>query len=100
MLTAMPFRGKFVHHGKNTIEISCQDTNQYAFFIQTAKPVSREEVLSKMHEPENLDAARMRMRRIVRGHPSIISLSLPEFNYALSSLKVKCWMTWMTKCRP
>ena len=58
--------GKMVVAGKNTIEISCQDVHPFAFCIQIVRPVKKEAVMSQMHPPEKLDAAIMRMRRIVR----------------------------------
>lgn len=58
---------KLVVLERNRVEISCQDDSQYVFCIQLVNPVSEEAVLRLMHDPENLDAATMRMRRIVRG---------------------------------
>lgn len=57
---------------KNKIEISCQDEHEYVFCVQIVTPVSKDDVRSLMHVPENLEAAILRVRRIVRGFVSEI----------------------------
>jgi len=57
---------KLILVGKNRIELSCQDANQFIFCIQIVTPIPKERVLDMIHPPENLEASIMRMRRIVR----------------------------------
>lgn len=59
---------RLVAPGKNTVDLCYHgDLCTYVFFVQLVVPVSKAEVMTFMSKPETLEAATMRMRRIVRG---------------------------------